>query len=150
MVPRTAKSETLWWSPSNEYLMSLPGDSGAHWKLENCCTKAWNSFAFLGEKKKIYPIKVKFLPSYAEKRQLIILSHATSLSCPSLLVLAEYILSDPVHAFSSSNQTLSVLCHSFWVINSQNTMPSFTSLLILPGMNFQMIFTLCQQVEDVQ
>lgn len=93
--------------PNNLYLISPPSDSDAHWKLENHCTKAWNSFAFPGKKLKS-PIKVKILHSSLKKRHLIILPHATSSSCPSPPSLAEFISSDPIHGFRSFDQTLSV------------------------------------------
>lgn len=96
--------------PSNLYLVSPPGDSNAHLKLENHCIKAWNSFAFPGKKFKC-TVKVKFLPFAflpRERGSFIILPHAISSCCPSLPSLAEYISSDPTHGFRSFNQTLSV------------------------------------------
>lgn len=127
MVLRTAESKTVM-EPSNEYLMSLSGDSDAHWKLEKRCTKAWNSFAFPGEKNKISN-KSKIFAFLPRKGSLLSFH-----MLPARLVLLFFYWLNICHQTQYMLLVVltsrSVCCVvALWDISSQNVMPSFTSLL---------------------
>lgn len=82
----------------------------------------FESWSWLFPRKKLKcPFKVKPLHFSLEKRQLITLPHASSSSNSPLPSLAEYISSDPTHAFSSFKQTSVLHCRVCDANNQERT-----------------------------